>query len=194
MNESIFEHGSDIQTYVASLRNYRSLVRQLCDRAEPRSDHVAALRYAVSGHSQPVRATVMTEDWCGDSAANLPIIARLCELAGIELRILRGSEQPDLKDHYRDAGVDHIPVLSLWDGTWTEVARWVEAPAVVQRKKEGWKQETPDFLRLYEERKHNKSAAKQFNLLYRQYLDEMTRWYEAGDWNETTREIVEALQ
>ncbi len=193
MNDTAFLKGYDVSTYLGELRNYRSLVKKLYQRAEPAPEHVTALKHGLAVQVQPVRATVMTEDWCGDSAANLPIIARLMEAAGVELRVLRGSELGELKLYYEGAGVTHIPVVSLWDGEWREIARWVEAPAVVDRKKAAWKDAHPEFIRLYEQRDVDKQAAKQFAQLYRTFLDEMVRWYEGGDWRETTRELVEAL-
>ncbi len=193
MNDTVFPKGYDVSTYLGGLRNYRSLVKQLYQRAEPAPEHVTALRRGLAAQVQPVRATIMTEDWCGDSAANLPIIARLAEAAGVELRVFRGSEVAELKHYYEGAGVTHIPVVSLWDGEWREIARWVEAPAVVDRKKTAWKDAHPEFMRLYSERDHDKQAAKQFAELYRTFLDEMVRWYEGGHWRETTRELVEAL-
>ena len=194
MNDSIFQQGYEVPAYLGGLRNYRSLVRQLHERAVSDEEHAAQLKAAASRHRQPLRATVMTEDWCGDAAANLPILARLFEAAGVESRVLRGSETPELERYYHDAGVTHIPVVSVWDAEWREIARWVEAPSVVDQKKIAWKQARPDFTRLEARRRQDKQAAKQFGRLYREFLDEMVGWYEAGDWNETTRELVDALR
>lgn len=95
------------------LRNYRSMVKGLLSEAEADPEHVKLLKQKSSERKQPVRATVTTEDWCGDSALNIPILTALFERAGIELHIFRGSETPDLKERYESEGVDHIPVLSL---------------------------------------------------------------------------------
>lgn len=193
MNEQTFENGHDVDTYLGNLRNYRSFVRQRFDEAEADDRLAEELRRRASEHRQPVRATIMTEDWCGDSALNLPILASLLGKAGIELRVLRGSETGELKDRYESDGDDHIPVLSLWDGEWTELGRWIEAPAAVDAKKDAWKSERPHFMDLYAKRESDRDAAKQFASLYREFLDEMAQWYRDGMWLETQKEVVDLL-
>lgn len=194
MDKARFERGYVAETYVNNLRNYRSLVKQLTDQAEADSSHAEALREASAKFEQPLRATMMTEDWCGDSACNTPILADLFDKAGIPFRAFRGSEETELKEMYESEGDDHIPVISLWDGNGTELFRWIEAPLAVQKKKNAWKAERPRFMELYGKQKEDKEAAKQFAALYREFLETMAGWYEADMWSETTREIVEGLK
>lgn len=193
MNIDIFDSALTVERYLASLRNYRSFVRSLMDEARASSEHVAVLTAAVANHAPPVRAILMTEDWCGDSACNLPILASLLEGAGIVLRVVRGSEQPALNDYYTTLGVDHIPVLSLWDGSFAEIGRWIEAPAAVTVRKDAWKAERPEFMDLYRRKGDDRAAAKEFAVMYRSFMDVMKGWYAEGMWDETTREIADAV-
>lgn len=188
-----FDQGYDMDTYVRTLRNYRSLVRGLVEEADASDEHAALLADRASAFGGPVRATVTTEDWCGDSALNLPILASLFRKAGIELRIFRGSEYEQLKRKYESEGDDHIPVLSLWDAGGEELARWIEAPVAVDAMKSEWKAERPDFMVLYEKQKTDRTAAKEFATMYRGFLQEMAGWYRDGMWAETTREVAELL-
>mgnify|MGYP006289087977 FL=1 len=194
MDKSRFERGYDAETYVNNLRNYRSLVKRLMDEAEADSSHAEGLREAAGGFEQPLRATMMTEDWCGDSACNTPILADLFEKADMPFRAFRGSEESELKEMYESEGDDHIPVVSLWDGNGTELFRWIEAPGAVQKKKDAWKAERPQFMELYKKQQEDKEAAKQFASFYREFLETMAGWYEADMWSETTREILEGLK
>lgn len=191
MDNQTFEKGYDVDSYVGNLRNYRSFVRERFDEARADDQLAEELRRLASGHPQPVRATLMTEDWCGDSALNLPILARLFEKAGIELRVFRGSELGELKDRYEADGDDHIPVLSLWDAEGNELGRWIEAPSAIEPKKNAWKADRPHFMELYAKRESDRDAAKQFATLYREFLSEMAQWYRDGMWEETQREIVD---
>ena len=193
MDHTKFEQGYDVDTYVRNIRNYRSLVRDLMKKADANDDHVRTLKERAAKHEQPVRATIMTEDWCGDSALNTPVLASLFGKAGIELRVFRGSEHEDLKNKYESEGDDHIPVISLWDGAGDELGRWIEAPKAVEEKKNEWKAARPHFMELYEKQKSDKDAAKQFATLYREFLEEMAAWYEGGMWDETTREVTDLL-
>lgn len=189
-----FKKGIKAKEYLAELRHYRSLVRSLVETAEADPDHVAALKAAVGKFPQPVRATAMSEDWCGDSACNMPILTKLFEGAGIEFTVYHGSEYPELEKYYNDDGVDHIPVISLWDGEGNEIARFVEQPASITPLKNAWKAERPEFMQLYEKKKTDKDAGRMFAKMYRELLEEMGEWYKDGKWKDTTREVVEQLE
>ncbi len=193
MDNQTFEKGFDVGAYVANLRNYRSFVRERLEEARADDRLAEELRRRASEYPQPVRATVTTEDWCGDSALNLPILASLFEKAGIELRVFRGSELGELKERYEADGDDHIPVLSLWDSEWNELGRWIEAPSAIEPKKNAWKAKRPHFMELYAQRESDRDAAKRFAALYRDFLSEMAQWYRDGMWEETQKEIVDLL-
>lgn len=84
-------------------------------------DHFARL-------DRPVYALVMTEDWCGDSLMNLPIMARLVKAApGMELRIFDRAGSPDLNDYYTARNIKAIPVFfTFLDADFDEIGTWVE--------------------------------------------------------------------
>ncbi len=194
MIHTILDKGMDPDTYVQNVRNYRSLMKRLFDAATPDSGHVARLKDAAL-KTNAAYASVQTEDWCGDSACIVPMLAPFFAAADIELVIVRGSEQPEFKNYYEKDGDDHIPAVSIWSEDGTELVRWIEAPEAAGKKKDAWKAEHPDFEPLYEKQKQGDAeAAKKFGALYRQFLEEMAGWYEDGMWNETTREILEALE
>lgn len=194
MDHRTFSEGYEAEPFVNSLRNYRSLVRSLLAEADANDEHAAFLATLARRHAGPVRATVMSEDWCGDSALNMPILMSLFRKAGVELRIFRGSEHENLKRFYEADGTDHIPVLSLWDANGMELGRWVEAPRAIEPRKDAWKAERPHFMELYARKATDKDAARRFAGLYREFLEEMATWYRAGLWDETTREIAELLR
>ena len=193
ITQEYFEKGFELEDYLKNLRNYRSIAKDLRKQAEANAEHVERLRSAVKDYPQPVRATVNTEDWCGDWICNLGILSDLFERSAIPFRIFRGSDHQSLKNYYNRDGVTHIPVVSLWDGEGNEIVRWVEAPEKVARKKDEWKSENPRLMELFKKQKEDKEAAKEFASLYRTFLLEMAEWYKDGMWDETTREIVDNI-
>ncbi len=65
---------------------------------------------------KPRQWIVLTEDWCGDSAQNLPFIARMAGLnEKVTLRILLRDQNPDLMDRYLTSGKRAIPKLIAFD-------------------------------------------------------------------------------
>ena len=84
---------------------------------------------------------VLTEAWCGDSAQNLPIIAKISEASAgnIALRILLRDENLSIMDNYLTNGGRSIPKLIAIDKTDNELFTWGPRPAPVQQIMIDWK-------------------------------------------------------
>ena len=93
------------------------------------SDAVDRLREAAGG----LRLLVLSEDWCGDCVSVLPVVARLAEQAGVELRVLARDANDDLIDEHLTSGTKSIPVVIVLDADLRELAWWGPRPSVVQR-------------------------------------------------------------
>ncbi|HUZ03198.1 MAG TPA: thioredoxin family protein [Thermomicrobiaceae bacterium] len=79
----------------------------------------------------PLKVLVLTEDWCGDSAQFVPVVARLeRELPTVELRVLRRDLNRDLNEQFpRKDGYLAIPVFILLDENLNVIGSLVERPA-----------------------------------------------------------------
>ena len=89
---------------------------------------------------KPQQWIVLTEDWCGDSAQNLPYIARMAGLNDkITLRILRRDQNPDLMERYLTSGKRAIPKLIAFDENGAELFNWGPRPEPAIRLFEGLK-------------------------------------------------------
>lgn len=84
---------------------------------------------------QPLNVVVLTEDWCGDAIANVPVLGRLAAESGtLNLRIFLRDQNPDLMDQYLNGGVHRsIPVFVFFDQDFHELGHWIERPAVVSQ-------------------------------------------------------------
>jgi hypothetical protein len=84
----------------------------------------------------PLTVLVLTEDWCGDSAANLPMVVALAQqTGGLDVRILKREGNEDITDNYTLAdGRNHIPTYIALDGDLNEVAHFIERPAAITEK------------------------------------------------------------
>ncbi|MDR3667045.1 MAG: thioredoxin family protein [Ignavibacteriaceae bacterium] len=77
---------------------------------------------------------VITENWCGDSAQNLPYIAKIASLnENIDLRIILRDSNPDIMDHYLTNDTRSIPKLVVFDEDGNELFRWGARPESAQR-------------------------------------------------------------
>jgi hypothetical protein len=79
------------------------------------------------------RLLVIAEDWCGDASSTIPILARFADAApGMELRVLRRDEHPELMDRYLTNGSRSIPIVIVLDESYRELGHWGPRPAPLQ--------------------------------------------------------------
>jgi hypothetical protein len=79
------------------------------------------------------RLLVLAEDWCGDASNTIPVLARLADLApGVELRILRRDEHPDVMSRYLTNGARSIPIVIVLDQDFRELGHWGPRPRALQ--------------------------------------------------------------
>ena len=76
---------------------------------------------------------VLLEDWCGDAVNTVPAVARLAEdLPGLELRVLRRDEHPELMDAHLSGTSRAIPVIIALDEHFRELGWWGTRPRELQ--------------------------------------------------------------
>lgn len=79
--------------------------------------------------SEPQIWMVISEDWCGDSAQNIPYIAELAKLNPyIELKIFPRDTNLDIIDLYLTNGTRSIPKLVAFDNDGNELFQWGPRP------------------------------------------------------------------
>lgn len=79
------------------------------------------------------RLLVIAEDWCGDASSTIPAVARFADaVPGMELRVLRRDEHPELMDRYLTDGARAIPIVIVLDEAWGELGHWGPRPAALQ--------------------------------------------------------------
>ncbi|HEY7482483.1 MAG TPA: thioredoxin family protein [Gemmatimonadales bacterium] len=79
------------------------------------------------------RLLVIAEDWCGDASSTVPILARFADaVPGMELRVVRRDEHPELMDRYLTNGSRSIPIVIVLDERFQELGHWGPRPAELQ--------------------------------------------------------------
>ncbi len=76
---------------------------------------------------------VITEDWCGDAANLIPVVARLAEaVPGLAMRILPRDLYPAVMDQYLTNGSRSIPIVIGLDSDFHELGHWGPRPSELQ--------------------------------------------------------------
>lgn len=124
-----FDSAMSWTEYLETVEKHRQLWMGVWERAEI-PDDLLEDRALPEG---PVRLLALSEDWCGDASNLMPVVARLAERLGWELRVLARDENLELMDAYLTDGRSRsIPVVIALDQDWNELGWWGPRPAEVQ--------------------------------------------------------------
>lgn len=116
---------------------------------------------------------VITEDWCGDSAQTLPVIAALANLnKNIDLKILLRDSNPEIMDMYLTNGKRSIPKLVVFDEELNEIFQWGPRPQAAKSLAEDL---------------HKKGIEKQ------EVIKQLHLWYAKDGGYSTEKEIIHLL-
>jgi len=168
---------SDINTlndYDKSFYDYRKLNFQRSSRLEKTFIPTDETKQLFSEINQQQKWIVITESWCGDSAQNLPVIAKLAQLSGlIEFKIVLRDSNLEFMDLHLTNGGRAIPKLIVFDENDNEIFQWGPRPAEAQNL----------FIRLKNEGMPKTDINKELHL-----------WYGRNRGKEVEREIYELIK
>jgi len=123
-----FEKGFTPKQYAQLLGEQKDLHQLHYRRAEISNEAIAAARTL-----ETRRALVITEPWCGDSLAVLPVVLKLFgQVGSSEIRIVLRDQNLELMDRYLTRGGRAIPILILLDETCAELFHWGPRPVAAQ--------------------------------------------------------------
>ncbi len=143
-------------------------------------EDTVAFRRLVALPEGPARVLALGEDWCPDVFRGLPVMARIAEAAGLELRIFPRDENLDIMNEFLNRGESQsIPTFVFYTRDHRYIAHWIERPAKANA-------EMVEVMKLFEGRTREEAAP-----LYQEFQAGPV-W--AGWRQETVREIRELLE
>ena len=122
-----FEQGMTIEQYQAQMtRNQEAFATNLA-AAGLRPEDLAFFRALPA----PINTLVITEDWCGDALANVPVVAKVAAETGkLNLRLFLRDQNLDLADQYLKEGkYRSVPVFAFFDQAMRKLGHFIERPA-----------------------------------------------------------------
>jgi len=157
-----------LNDYDKKYYDYRKLNFQRSSRLEKTFKPTGETQQVFSKITKQQKWVVITESWCGDSAQNLPIIAKLAEInKQIKLKIVLRDSDLRFMDSYLTNGGRSIPKLIVFDENDEELFQWGPRPVEAQKlfsklKKEGLdKSEINKKLHLWYGRNRGKEVEKE---------------------------------
>ncbi|MBI9071696.1 MAG: thioredoxin family protein [Melioribacteraceae bacterium] len=131
------------------------------------------LEAAIKSVSEKQIWMIITEDWCGDSAQNLPYIAKMTSVnKNIDFRIIERDKNLDIIDLYLTNGTSRsIPKMIAFNEDGTELFQWGPRPKEIAALVGEWKEagiemeEIKEKLHLWYGRNRGKSIESEFKSL-----------------------------
>ena len=75
-----------------------------------------------------LKILVLTEPWCGDSTAILPVLQKLFEKSNVKIRILRRDDNLELMNQFLTIGGRAIPIILILDKDGNYLSRFGPRP------------------------------------------------------------------
>jgi hypothetical protein len=120
--ETWFEKGMTFEEYRNSMQVNQQELTQVYEQLSFTEEDLSTFK-GLSNRN--LRGIVLTADWCGDAALNVPVLQRIAEESNIELRFLVRDENLDLMDQYLTNGKSRsIPIFVFIDQDGKETMVW----------------------------------------------------------------------
>jgi hypothetical protein len=147
-----FETGiSAFTEWMSTIEDHRPDFQRHYDEYEPNAEDIAAIRALVEEHG--VKALVLGEHWCPDVWRGLPVMAKVAEQTGMELRMFLRDQNKDIMSEFLNQGeFESIPTIVFYDRNHRYLGHWIERPSLATEEMEslrgimsGVERDTPQF-------------------------------------------------
>lgn len=177
-----FNKGMTSEEYINSMEKHQENVQTIFQKFEvPAGDEASLAKLK----DEELRVIVLTEDWCGDAMVNVPILLKIAEKSGIEVRMLLRDQNLELMDQYLTNGTSRaIPIFVFIDKEGNERAVWGPRAEMVQKYVDEQRSKLPD--------KEDESFAEKQSEMYSQMMKRYVT--DSTVWDEVYNSIINRLQ
>ena len=129
-----FAKGFAYQDYIAQIKVNLDRFEQYYESATLKNEDAEFFRQAVQGPDGPAKVLVVGEDWCPDVYRGLPVMARIAEASGMELRVFPRDENLDIMSEFLNQGeFQSIPTFVFYTREHRYITHWIERPALANQ-------------------------------------------------------------
>jgi thiol-disulfide isomerase/thioredoxin len=130
-----FAAGLTYREYMERIERNRAKFEYNCGETRLSDDDARAFRELAARPDGPAKVLALSEDWCPDVFRGLPVMARIAEAAGMELRIFSRDQNLDIMDEFLKQGQHRsIPTFVFYTRDQRYLAHWIERPALANEQ------------------------------------------------------------
>ncbi len=126
-----FQQGLTYQGFLAGIKVNLDRFGQYYETAKGAlaPEDVAFFKRAAQKKGGACRVLVLGEDWCPDVYRGMPVVARVAESAGIEMRVFPRDANLDVMNEFLNKGLHQsIPVAVFYTADQKYLCHWIERP------------------------------------------------------------------
>ena len=130
-----FANGKMFPKYLAHMQKNRELIAAITQEIHLSAEDTKFFG-ALSG---PIRALVISEDWCPDCALNVPVLMRIAGAAPrLEVRFAGRDDNLEVLEYAKKGDRKAIPTFLFFDAGWDLIGHWIERPLSVDARLAEW--------------------------------------------------------
>jgi len=131
-----YAKGFTFPDYVAQIKVNREHFARFYQSGVLTADDAVFFRRATEQPGGLGKMMAIGEDWCPDAFRGLPVIARIAEMAGVELRIFPRDANMDIMNEFLNQGkYTSIPVAVFYTRELKHLCHWIERPALANEER-----------------------------------------------------------
>jgi hypothetical protein len=145
-----FDQGFTYTDYIDQVNVNKGRIQEFYDNFKVTPQETQSLRDLAQRANGPAKMLVLGEDWCGDVVRGLPVLARIAEAGGLEMRVFPRDQHQDIMNEFLKNGEwMSIPVAVFYTRDHQYICHWIERPEVADREMQEIEKtiraETPDI-------------------------------------------------
>ena len=147
-----FAQGLSYEEYISKIEKNKDRFQANYEGATVSEEDAAALRALVQKENGPAKMLVLGEDWCPDVYRGMPVLAKIAEVSGMEMRVFPRDEHMDIMNEFlKDGQFASIPTAVFFTRDHRYILHWIERPAQAN-------EQMGEMRKLYEGRTREEAA------------------------------------
>ena len=126
-----YASGLTYQDYIGQIKVNKKWFQDLSDSFDLSPDDVQFFQRAMEQPGAPIKMLVIGEDWCPDVYRGMPVMGRIAEAAGMEMRAFPRDSNMDIMNEFLKEGKwASIPTTVFYTSDHQYICHWIERPAI----------------------------------------------------------------
>jgi thiol-disulfide isomerase/thioredoxin len=124
-----FASGMTYGEYMSRITRNRDQFQANYDGTPLTEEDVRRFKEIMARPNGPAKVLALAEDWCPDVFRGLPVMARIAEATGMELRVFPRDENLDIMNEFlKDGQFQSIPTFVFYTKDHRYICHWIERP------------------------------------------------------------------